>query len=68
MTSRIAQHYAELAALAGRQDHGARCRLPSNSRGVHKSFRSVQAVRGVALTVGSGEVMALLGPNGAGKT
>ncbi|MGP7997638.1 MAG: ATP-binding cassette domain-containing protein [Streptosporangiaceae bacterium] len=35
---------------------------------MHKSFRSVQAVRGVALTVGSGEVMALLGPNGAGKT
>jgi ABC-2 type transport system ATP-binding protein len=37
-------------------------------RGVHKHFGSVQAVRGVALTVGSGEVMAFLGPNGAGKT
>ena len=37
-------------------------------RGVHKSFGSVQAVRGVALAVGSGEVMAFLGPNGAGKT
>ena len=36
--------------------------------GVRKSFGSVQAVRGVALAVGSGEVMAFLGPNGAGKT
>jgi ABC-type multidrug transport system ATPase subunit len=35
---------------------------------VHKSFGSVQAVRGVALAIGSGEVMAFLGPNGAGKT
>ena len=37
-------------------------------RGVHKSFGSVEAVRGVDLTIRSGEVMAFLGPNGAGKT
>jgi ABC-2 type transport system ATP-binding protein len=36
--------------------------------GVHKSFGSVQAVRGIDLTVPSGQVMAFLGPNGAGKT
>ena len=42
--------------------------LAVDLRGVHKSFGSVQAVRGVALTIGSGEVMAFLGPNGAGKT
>jgi ABC-2 type transport system ATP-binding protein len=37
-------------------------------RDVHKSFGSVDAVRGVDLTVASGEVLAFLGPNGAGKT
>jgi len=37
-------------------------------RDVHKSFGLVKAVRGVALTIRSGEVMAFLGPNGAGKT
>jgi ABC-2 type transport system ATP-binding protein len=35
---------------------------------VHKSFGSVHAVRGIDLTVRSGEVLAFLGPNGAGKT
>jgi len=35
---------------------------------VHKSFGSVEAVRGVDLAVRSGEVVAFLGPNGAGKT
>jgi ABC-2 type transport system ATP-binding protein len=35
---------------------------------VHKSFGSVQAVRGVDLTIDAGEIVALLGPNGAGKT
>jgi ABC-2 type transport system ATP-binding protein len=37
-------------------------------RAVRKSFGSVEAVRGVDLTVRSGEVMAFLDPNGAGKT
>lgn len=36
--------------------------------GVHKSFGTVQAVRGVDLTIRPGEVIAFLGPNGAGKT
>jgi ABC-2 type transport system ATP-binding protein len=36
--------------------------------GLHKSFGSVQAVKGIDLSVASGEIVAFLGPNGAGKT
>jgi len=36
--------------------------------GLHKSFRDVQAVRGLDLRIVRGEVFGLLGPNGAGKT
>ncbi len=36
--------------------------------GVHKSFGSVAAVRGVDLAIERSEVVAILGPNGAGKT
>ncbi len=35
---------------------------------VHKSFGSVQAVRGVDIGIDAGEIVAILGPNGAGKT
>ena len=36
--------------------------------GVHKSFKTVQAVRGIDLRIFQGQYVALLGPNGAGKT
>src|SRR5215471_8116587 len=34
----------------------------------HKSFGSVEALRGVDIAIPQGELMAMLGPNGAGKT
>jgi ABC-2 type transport system ATP-binding protein len=35
---------------------------------VWKSFKTVQAVKGVSLSIPEGQFVALLGPNGAGKT
>lgn len=35
---------------------------------VYKSFKTVQAVRGIDLRIGQGQFVAILGPNGAGKT
>ena len=37
-------------------------------RGLTKAFGSHQALRGIDLDVGRGQVLGLLGPNGAGKT
>ncbi|MBJ7458733.1 MAG: ABC transporter ATP-binding protein [Thermoleophilaceae bacterium] len=36
--------------------------------GLHKSYDEFEAVKGVDLTIESGQVFAILGPNGAGKT
>jgi ABC-2 type transport system ATP-binding protein len=35
---------------------------------VWKSFKTVQAVKGISLNISKGQFVALLGPNGAGKT
>src|SRR5271165_720780 len=64
----IVRDDAERAALPGPRDGAVLLPPAVDLGGVHKHFGSVQAVRGVALTIGSGEVMAFLGPNGAGKT
>ena len=37
-------------------------------KGLHKSYGDLEAVRGIDLEVGTGEIFAFLGPNGAGKT
>ena len=38
------------------------------AQALHKRYGTREAVRGISLTVGAGEVLGLLGPNGAGKS
>ena len=38
------------------------------TRGLHKRFGDVHAVRGIDLTVKRGTIYGLIGPNGAGKS
>ncbi len=43
--------------------------LSASLRGLfHREYRTVEAVRGIDLTVEQGEFVAFLGPNGAGST
>ena len=35
---------------------------------IYRSFGGVQALKGLSISIGGGEVFGLVGPNGAGKT
>ncbi len=50
-------------APGGDSEGGAAIRV----RGLRKRYGDVEAVRGIDLTVQTGEIFAFLGPNGAGK-
>src|SRR5581483_1175763 len=62
---------AGLSALRlrpGRARAGGRTVSAISVRGLHKSYGTLEAVRGVDFEIAEGEVFGLLGPNGAGKT
>ena len=48
--------------------HPAKGEVVAELKGLSKEYGGVHAVRGVDLTVRSGDVVGLIGPNGAGKT
>ena len=54
--------------LAGPADRAAGSSHAIRTVGLRKRFRATEAVRGLSMTVGRGEVFGFLGPNGAGKT
>ena len=35
---------------------------------IHKSFGSLQVLKGIDLTINQGEIVSIVGPSGAGKT
>ena len=56
------------AAEAGGEEPCAHGRGRAGRQDIVTAYGSIQALHGVSLTVGKGEVVAVLGANGAGKT
>ena len=57
-------------SIGDRGVHNIRCvsEVVISVEGLRKSYDDVEAVQGIDLAVGTGEIFAFLGPNGAGKT
>ncbi|MGM7697599.1 branched-chain amino acid ABC transporter ATP-binding protein/permease [Microbacterium sp. A84] len=58
----------DIDAPATGRSHPVAGEIIAELKGLSKEYGGVHAVRGVDLTVRSGEVVGLIGPNGAGKT
>jgi ABC-2 type transport system ATP-binding protein len=58
-----------LTGTSNRPHEGLNAQPAIEARGLLRTFKGgIEAVRGIDLTVGQGEVFGFLGPNGAGKT
>ncbi|MGF3055890.1 ABC transporter permease subunit [Microbacterium sp. YY-01] len=56
------------ASDRAQRQHPAQGEIVAELKGLSKEYGGVHAVRGVDLTVRSGDIVGLIGPNGAGKT
>jgi ABC-2 type transport system ATP-binding protein len=59
---------AELQSASRKQGSVPDTSVAVSLAGVRKSFGTLEAVKGIDLTIRPGEIVAFLGPNGAGKT